>query len=562
MAAAPDGQGYWMVASDGGIFSFGDAGFFGSEGAKPLNRPIVGMAATTDTVTSHANTDPALPTETVYGAAGSFGALGDNPVLPGGQSVSTDAVPGWGFLPGQAVMGAVLGPDGSIVMGGEPQTSNQAQATANTMALSVFTPATNAFQNLVIPTSTGRTTEEEPGYPTGGADIAALAAVPGHAHQVAFLSSWPWRGWDTSTQGQYPTFGYVAPSATGSYQEVPGSAQIAHDIDPSGSTCPVQVSSVTPPVSDCPGTVTMDVLPSSGDLVVGQYYDDVSAQKYSGGLMVLSPNGQLRAAYNYPNVTGGGPQVYAFPREVDADPVTTNGMERFAVVFDVFTAGPNNSLVQAPFTMQLFQFDSASGAITPLSAPFLPGQTVGGETAHFETAHFDQQGNLWAAESLTNSDPGGNIVEYSAASVDGRLTSGSCAAGASAVADWSEPCVPDLTLPTSPWFGDVRSITEDTGTGALYFASVSGVLLPVLPDGSSWVTGTAFDYGLNSLLNRNSAVAWPRQGTIDPTTGDLWLPIEQLESTSACNLGDFSCHSAPTQINQWLVRIDVRQLGN
>ena len=59
------------------------------------------------------------------------------------------------------------------------------------------------------------------------------------------------------------------------------------------------------------------------------------------------------------------------PREVDADPVTTNGMERFAVVFDVFTAGPNNSLVQAPFTMQLFQFDSASGAITPLSAPFL-----------------------------------------------------------------------------------------------------------------------------------------------------------------------------------------------
>ena len=40
-----DGEGYWLVASDGGIFSFGDAGFSGSEGGEPLNQPIVGMAA-------------------------------------------------------------------------------------------------------------------------------------------------------------------------------------------------------------------------------------------------------------------------------------------------------------------------------------------------------------------------------------------------------------------------------------------------------------------------------------------------------------------------------------
>ena len=46
MAATPDGKGYWMVASDGGIFSYGSAGFFGSMGGKPLNQPIVGMAST------------------------------------------------------------------------------------------------------------------------------------------------------------------------------------------------------------------------------------------------------------------------------------------------------------------------------------------------------------------------------------------------------------------------------------------------------------------------------------------------------------------------------------
>ena len=44
MAPTTTGAGYWMVASDGGIFSFGDASFFGSTGAIRLNRPIVGMA--------------------------------------------------------------------------------------------------------------------------------------------------------------------------------------------------------------------------------------------------------------------------------------------------------------------------------------------------------------------------------------------------------------------------------------------------------------------------------------------------------------------------------------
>src|SRR5207244_3951634 len=46
MAPTPTGFGYWFVAADGGIFSFGDAGFYGSTGKLQLNRPIVGMAPT------------------------------------------------------------------------------------------------------------------------------------------------------------------------------------------------------------------------------------------------------------------------------------------------------------------------------------------------------------------------------------------------------------------------------------------------------------------------------------------------------------------------------------
>ena len=45
MAATPTGHGYWLVARDGGIFSFGDARFAGSTGNIQLNKPIVAMAA-------------------------------------------------------------------------------------------------------------------------------------------------------------------------------------------------------------------------------------------------------------------------------------------------------------------------------------------------------------------------------------------------------------------------------------------------------------------------------------------------------------------------------------
>ncbi|MGC8481517.1 MAG: CHAP domain-containing protein, partial [Acidimicrobiales bacterium] len=46
MATTPTGQGYWLVASDGGIFTFGDAPFYGSMGGQPINASVMGMAAT------------------------------------------------------------------------------------------------------------------------------------------------------------------------------------------------------------------------------------------------------------------------------------------------------------------------------------------------------------------------------------------------------------------------------------------------------------------------------------------------------------------------------------
>ena len=46
MATTHDAGGYWEVATDGGVFSFGDAQFHGSTGSIRLNKPMVGMAVT------------------------------------------------------------------------------------------------------------------------------------------------------------------------------------------------------------------------------------------------------------------------------------------------------------------------------------------------------------------------------------------------------------------------------------------------------------------------------------------------------------------------------------
>ena len=48
MAATPDGGGYWLLGQDSGVFSFGDAQFYGSTGNLRLNQPVLGMAATPD----------------------------------------------------------------------------------------------------------------------------------------------------------------------------------------------------------------------------------------------------------------------------------------------------------------------------------------------------------------------------------------------------------------------------------------------------------------------------------------------------------------------------------
>ncbi len=68
------GNGYWLVASDGGVFTFGDAGFYGSMGGVRLNKPVVGDTATTTSAGYWlVASDGGIFT---FGDAGFYGSLG------------------------------------------------------------------------------------------------------------------------------------------------------------------------------------------------------------------------------------------------------------------------------------------------------------------------------------------------------------------------------------------------------------------------------------------------------------------------------------------------------
>ncbi len=75
VTATSTGEGYWLVAGDGGVFSYGDADFHGSTGGLPLAAPVVGMAATStgDGYWLAASDGGVF----AFGDAGYFGSTGD-----------------------------------------------------------------------------------------------------------------------------------------------------------------------------------------------------------------------------------------------------------------------------------------------------------------------------------------------------------------------------------------------------------------------------------------------------------------------------------------------------
>lgn len=91
-ASPSAGIGYRMVASDGGVFSFGGLQFLGSMGGKPLNQPVISMASPDPTGYWLVATDGGIFS---FGDAPFLGSTGQlNPAkAPGGSNATTPSGP-------------------------------------------------------------------------------------------------------------------------------------------------------------------------------------------------------------------------------------------------------------------------------------------------------------------------------------------------------------------------------------------------------------------------------------------------------------------------------------
>jgi hypothetical protein len=94
-ASTPTGSGYWLAASDGGVFSFGDARFFGSAASLHLNKPVVGI----------------VPTPS---GKGYWLVAGDGGVFAYGDAVAPAGNPLPGLTLNQPIVGATAAPNGGL----------------------------------------------------------------------------------------------------------------------------------------------------------------------------------------------------------------------------------------------------------------------------------------------------------------------------------------------------------------------------------------------------------------------------------------------------------------
>ena len=93
--------GYWLVASDGGIFAFGNAPFLGSTGCIALNKPVVGMVVSTDTTTV-GNNSACLP-QNGPGSSYNLAPGGYMMVASDGGVFAFGNAPFGGSLPGSGI---------------------------------------------------------------------------------------------------------------------------------------------------------------------------------------------------------------------------------------------------------------------------------------------------------------------------------------------------------------------------------------------------------------------------------------------------------------------------
>jgi hypothetical protein len=145
-ASQGGGHGYWLVGADGGIFSFGSAGFHGSTGNLVLQRPVVGLSPT-----SNRNGYWLVASDGgvfAFGDAGFYGSLPGLGLAPAGTvGRPALAAPIVGIVPSSNGGGYfMVGADGGVFAFGDAQFAGSCPSIGGCVGTAV----------AVMPDATGR----------------------------------------------------------------------------------------------------------------------------------------------------------------------------------------------------------------------------------------------------------------------------------------------------------------------------------------------------------------------------------------------------------------------
>ncbi|CAO5228159.1 hypothetical protein [Frankia sp. AgKG'84/4] len=519
----------------------------------PRGRPSAPVGGVTDGPSVPAGERVPLPSDllTIYGAPGTFGALGE-----AGSTTRVTEVPGWGFGSGQAAFMSAVAADGTVFMCTTPFTDDQSKPTGFDMEIEVFEPEALRFTRLVIPSSKGRTNlpRLDPGYRgVGGGDTSDVAVIPGPdgGQRVVFTSLSPFFGWNTATDGELPSVGELrrdGPSGRWVYDPTASftASQLARNAPPNIAARAFPVLAPLNPRS-ARGPTSITRLPRSGHLVIAQYMGSGPGGTDNGSLLVLDESGRVRAHWQYPQVRPLGVELVVNPREVTADPTSAPDDERFVLISDVRGLDYDTQ----PFPIQEFSYSASRATITPKSTAVRAVQ----DGSRMESAVFGRDGTLYVARTGKDGLRAETLAVYPKLGRERGLVTRTPAIENWPVNTWGVENNPDYLVTGTDRGGLVRSVTLDPTTGAVLLAGLDGLVQAVRPAGSgsrmTFRTGEPIDVGLNRLRDPSTRYVGVRRGAIDAARRSLWLPVNQMV------LNSLPWPYPPFKLDQWLLRVNL-----
>ena len=195
MAPTPSGHGYWFVASDGGVFSYGDASFHGSTGSLHLNQPWSAWRPRRRVMATGSSPQTAASSATATRPSTA------RPAPSGSTSPST----AWPAGPGGAGYWLVAA-DGGIFNFGSAAFDGSATADINPLLVNQLASTGGAQQVLIVDApSAASTTATLTAYENDGAGwyqvFGAMPAVDGANGWLPGQSRI--EGDDTTPEGMY-----------------------------------------------------------------------------------------------------------------------------------------------------------------------------------------------------------------------------------------------------------------------------------------------------------------------------------------------------------------------